>query len=139
MQNARVLASGLRFPEGPTVLADGSLVVTELIGKKLTRISPDGETSTLAELGGSPNGCAVGPDGALYVTNSGGFAHQELGPFLVPQGPHHETQPDDYIGGRIQRVDADSGEFADLYTECDGNTLKGPNDLVFDGGAFRDR
>jgi len=137
MQNARVLATGLRFPEGPTVMPDGSLVVTELIGKKLTRITPDGEVSTLAELGGSPNGCAIGPDGFLYVTNSGGFAHQDLGGFLVPQGPHHETQPDDYIGGRIQRVDPSTGEFTDLYTEVDGNTLKGPNDLVFDGaGGF---
>ena len=137
MQNARVLATGLRFPEGPTVMPDGSVVVTELIGKKLTRVSPDGETSTLAELGGSPNGCAIGPDGFLYVTNSGGFSHQELGPFLVPQGPHHETQPDDYIGGRIQRVDPSTGEFTDLYTEVDGHTLKGPNDLVFDAhGGF---
>ena len=137
MQNARVLATGLRFPEGPTVMPDGSVVVTELIGKKLTRVSPDGQTSTLAELGGSPNGCAIGPDGFLYVTNSGGFSHQELGPFLVPQGPHHETQPDDYIGGRIQRVDPQTGEFTDLYTEVDGHTLKGPNDLVFDAhGGF---
>jgi gluconolactonase len=137
MDNARVLATGLRFPEGPVAMDDGSLIVTELIGKRLTRISPEGETSTVVELDGSPNGCAVGPDGALYVTNSGGFAHQELGPFLVPQGPHHETQPDDYIGGRIQRVDPATGEVRDLYTECDGNTLKGPNDLVFDGdGGF---
>lgn len=137
MQNARVIASGLRFPEGPVALADGSVIVTELIGKKLTRISPDGTTSTVAETGGSPNGAAIGPDGALYVTNSGGFSFQELGPFLVPQGAHHETQPDDYIGGRIQRVDLDSGEVSDLYTEVDGHSLKGPNDLVFDGdGGF---
>ena len=137
MQNARVLADGLRFPEGPVAMADGSVIVTELIGKKLTRVSPTGEKTTVAELDGSPNGCAVGPDGALYVTNSGGFAHQELGPFLIPQGPHHETQPADYLGGRIQRVDPATGDVTDLYTECDGNTLKGPNDLVFDStGGF---
>jgi gluconolactonase len=137
MQNARVLATGLRFPEGPVALSDGSLLVTELIGKRLTRITPDGETATVAELGGSPNGAAIGPDGAVYVTNSGGFSHQELGPFLVPQGVHHETQPDDYIGGRIQRVDLATGTFTDLYTEVDGNGLKGPNDLVFDAhGGF---
>jgi gluconolactonase len=137
MQNARVLATGLRFPEGPVALSDGSLLVTELIGKRLTRITPDGETTTVAEIGGSPNGAAVGPDGADYVTNSGGFCHQELGPFLVPQGVHHETQPDDYIGGRIQRVDLATGEVTDLYTEVDGNALKGPNDLVFDAhGGF---
>lgn len=137
MQNARVLADGLRFPEGPVAMADGSVIVTELIGKKLTRVAPDGTTSTVAELGGSPNGCAVGPDGALYVTNSGGFKHMEAGPFLIPQDEHGVTQPDDYIGGRIQRVDPATGAFTDLYTECDGHGLRGPNDLVFDStGGF---
>ena len=40
-------------------------------------------------------------------------------------------QPADYIGGQIQRVSAD-GEVTTLYRECDGEPLKGPNDLVFD-------
>jgi gluconolactonase len=137
MNNARLLADGLRFPEGPVAMADGSVIVTELIGKRLTRVSPSGEKTTVAELGGSPNGCAVGPDGALYVTNSGGFKHMEAGPFLIPQDEHGVTQPDDYIGGRIQRVDPATGEFSDLYTECDGHGLRGPNDLVFDStGGF---
>ena len=137
MENARLLADGLRFPEGPVAMADGSVIVTELIGKRLTRVSPDGSTSVVAELGGSPNGCAVGPDGFLYVTNAGGFKHMEAGPFLIPQDEHGVTQPDDYIGGRIQRVDPSTGSFEDLYTECDGNGLRGPNDLVFDStGGF---
>ena len=138
MENARILTDGLMFPEGPVALPAGDLIVTELIGKRLTRVSPDGQKTTIAELGGSPNGCAFGPDGAAYVTNSGGFVHQEVGDFLIPQGPHHESQPEDYIGGRIQRVDLATGEFTDLYTECDGHPLVGPNDLVFDadGGIW---
>ena len=137
MENARLLADGLRFPEGPVAMADGSVIVTELIGKKLTRVGVDGSKTTVAELGGSPNGCAVGPDGALYVTNSGGFNFMEAGPFLIPQDEHGVTQPDDYIGGRIQRVDPATGSFEDLYTECDGHGLRGPNDLVFDStGGF---
>ena len=44
---------------------------------------------------------------------------------------------DAYIGGRIQRVDPETGRFEDLYTECDGVPLKGPNDIVLDGkGGF---
>jgi gluconolactonase len=45
---------------------------------------------------------------------------------------------DCYIGGRVQRVDIATGEVTDLYTECDGNPLRGPNDLVFDehGGFY---
>ena len=42
-----------------------------------------------------------------------------------------------YIGGRIQRVDLETGEVTDLYTEVDGNPLWAPNDLVFDAhGGF---
>ena len=137
MKNARVLTDGLRFPEGPVAMNDGSVLVTELIGKKITRVAPDGTKTTVAETGGSPNGLAIGPDGALYCTNSGGFAFQEAMGFLIPQGEHHESQPADYIGGRIQRIDLATGAVTDLYTECDGNPLKGPNDIVFDSsGGF---
>lgn len=137
MQNARVLADGLRFPEGPVAMNDGSVIVTELIGKKVTRVAPDGTKTTVAETGGSPNGLAIGPDGALYCTNSGGFAFQEAGPYLIPVGDKGQSQPDDYIGGRIQKIDIASGKVEDLYTECDGRPLRGPNDLVFDStGGF---
>jgi gluconolactonase len=40
--------------------------------------------------------------------------------------------PDRYVGGSIQRVDLATGEVTDLYTECDGDPLRAPNDLVFD-------
>jgi gluconolactonase len=47
------------------------------------------------------------------------------------------NQPADYIGGRIQRVDLVTGKVEDVYTECDGRPLRGPNDLVFDAtGGF---
>jgi len=41
-------------------------------------------------------------------------------------------QPADYIGGQIQRVSADGSTVTTLYSECGGERLKGPNDLVFD-------
>jgi gluconolactonase len=44
---------------------------------------------------------------------------------------------DRYLGGSIQRVDVHDGTVTDLYTECDGHPLRGPNDLVMDGhGGF---
>ena len=47
------------------------------------------------------------------------------------------NQPADYEGGRIQRVDLETGAIETLYTECDGMPLKGPNDIVFDSnGSF---
>jgi gluconolactonase len=46
-------------------------------------------------------------------------------------------QPTDYSGGRIERVDLETGKVEVLYTECNGNPLRGPNDIVFDAqGGF---
>jgi gluconolactonase len=127
------IAGGLEFPEGPVSLPDGSVLVAELRGRRVTRVAPDGAKVTVAEPGGSPNGLAIGPDGALYVANSGGWAWHDLGGILIPEG----QQPEDYTGGRIERIDLASGDVKVLYTECDGNELVGPNDLVFDAhGGF---
>ena len=110
-------------------MADGSVLVVEMFGPRITRVAPDGTKTTVAEIPGGPNGLAIGPDGALYLCNNGGcFTPLEVGGFLVP-GPF---DPDRYVGGRIQRVDLATGEVTDLYTECDGQPLRAPNDLVFD-------
>ncbi len=129
------IATGLRFPEGPIALPDGSVVLVEMFGKCITRVMPDGSTTTVAKIDGGPNGIAVGPDGALYLCNNGGsFTEVNFGGLTFP-GPF---TPTNYIGGRIQRVDMDSGVVTELYTECDGHKLRGPNDIVFDtsGGMW---
>ncbi|RRO14951.1 SMP-30/gluconolactonase/LRE family protein [Saccharopolyspora rhizosphaerae] len=127
----RVIATGLDFPEGPVALRDGGVLLVEIRRGTLSRVSPDGEVSVVAELGGGPNGAAIGPDGAVYVCNNGGFEWHDRDGITAPG-----HQPADYIGGRIQRVTLD-GEVTDLYTECDGRPLRGPNDLVFDAhGGF---
>lgn len=127
------ITAGLEFPEGPVAMPDGSVLVTELRGRRITRVQPDGTTETVSEPGGSPNGAAIGPDGALYVANSGGWQFHEVGGLFIPDG----QQPPDYSGGRIERIDLATGDVKVLYTECDGNELVGPNDLVFDtAGGF---
>jgi len=137
MDNARIVAEGLRFPEGPVVLPDGSVVVVEIEAGRVTRVATDGSTTVVAETGGGPNGAALGPDGKLYVCNDGGFAFTDLGGMLLPFGEHGVTQPDGYVGGSIQRVDLDTGDVDTIYTECDGHPLTGPNDIVFDSdGGF---
>ncbi len=128
------ITDGLQFPEGPVVMADGSVIVVELMGRRITRVQPDGKKEMIAEPGGSPNGAAIGPDGALYVCNSGGWSFRELMGIVVP-----DTElPPDHEGGRIERIDIDSGAVTVLYNECDGHAFIGPNDLVFDahGGMW---
>src|SRR5256885_1825876 len=67
-----LVTEGLRFPEGPIAMADGSVILTEIEGQALTRVTPDGKKTTVAQTGGGPNGAAIGPDGKIYVTNNGG-------------------------------------------------------------------
>jgi gluconolactonase len=128
------VASGLEFPEGPVAMPDGTVILVEMFGPRLTRVHPDGTKETVAEVPGGPNGAAIGPDGAMYLCNNGArFTKVDLGGMCFP-GP---TTPGAYIGGCISKVDLATGAISDLYTECDGHPLIAPNDLVFDGnGGF---
>lgn len=126
-------ADGLGFPEGPVALPDGSVLLVEIERQQVTRVMPDGEQVCAARIGGGPNGLAVGPDGAIYICNNGGFEWLRTLGLLRPGG-----QAADYQGGSIQRLDLPSGRVDTLYTACRGEPLHGPNDLVFDrqGGFY---
>lgn len=115
--NARLLASELGFPEGPVVLPDGRLVFFDGNIGELS-LYADGVVSTFAVTGGSPWGAVLGSDGAIYVT----------------QGGNVPGSGDTSAVSGIQRVRAD-GTLELLFSEVDGRTLVGPNDLAF--GADR--
>src|SRR5436305_15329288 len=95
------ITSGLRFPEGPVAMPDGSVIVVELAGGCVTRVQPDGSKSEVAAPGGSPNGAAIGPDGALYICNSGGWTFGELIGVPIPD----LELPRVHSGRRIARTD----------------------------------
>ena len=128
----RIVADGLRFPEGPVAMPDGSVALVEIEARRITRVAANGTKSNIATVGGAPNGLALGPGGMLYVCNNGGFSwHDEPG-MLRPTG-----QSPDYSGGRIERVDPATGAIETLYRAVDGRPLRGPNDLMFDAhGGF---
>ena len=86
MSNLRVLATGLEFPEGPVVMPDGSVVLVEIRGRRLTRIWPDGRKEVVAQIPGGPNGAALGPDGRMYVCNNGGFSWIPSRGTMMPVG-----------------------------------------------------
>lgn len=132
MSELRALAAGLCFPEGPVAMSDGSVVLVEIERQTVSRVLPDGTVHVVARTGGGPNGLAVGPDGAFYVCNNGGFAWRLEENLFRPA-----MASSDYVSGRIERVDPKSGAVSVLYDRCGANKLNGPNDLVFDAhGGF---
>ena len=91
-----VVTEGLRFPEGPIAMPDGSVILVEIAAQQLTCVLPDGTKKVIAKTGGGPNGAALGPDGKIYVCNNGGFEYQDENGFLTPAGIAK-----DYVGGSI--------------------------------------
>src|SRR3989304_712246 len=100
MTKLRQITTGLRFPEGPVAMSDGSVLLVEIDRRTLTRVAADGQKELVAEMGGGPNGAAIGPDGKCYICNNGGFKWVEdefcLRPVLPAGG---------YSGGRHGRGD----------------------------------
>jgi gluconolactonase len=127
----RAMTSGLRFPEGPVALDDGSVLVVEIEGGALTRVRPDGAHEVVGECGGGPNGAAFGPDGAVYVCNDGGLAFTSEGEIRYPH-----ALAEGHAGGCLQRVDIATGSVDVVFTHCDGEHLGSLNDIVFDESGW---
>lgn len=146
-----LITSGLGYPEGPVYEPGGNILLVEIRAERLARVKPDGSVETVAEIKGGPNGAAFGPDGKVYIANSGGFDWLDvpLGKQTISIGT---TQPSSYEGGRIERVDIKTGDVETLHrscsTGCDNSgfgarepkpvnfpkpvSMRGPDDLVFD-------
>jgi gluconolactonase len=115
-QKAELVASGLGWPEGPTVRPDGSIILVESYRSQLTIVGPDREPRRFAHVAGAPNSCVLGAGGELYVCQNGGTT----GPWRAAE----MTVPS------IQRV-REGGTPDILLTQVAGIGLSGPNDLVF--------
>src|ERR1700728_3967014 len=125
----RVLASGLGYPEGPVYQSNGGVVLVEVSKGTFTRVNPDDTTQVIANLGGGPNGAAVGPDGAIYICNDGGLTWMQIPATSKTLEVSVPTlQPANYTTGLIQRVSGST--FTTLYSQCNGNRLCSPDDLV---------
>ena len=130
----REIATGLQFPEGPVAMADGSVLLVEIARGTLSRVTMDGRISVVADLGGGPNGAAIGPDGACHRSRCPSESRR-----CCTRRPRRPIgQADDYSGGRIERVDLATGRFERVCDTVGGLGLRGPNDIVFDthGGFY---
>jgi gluconolactonase len=121
-----VIAEGLKFPEGPVVMPDGSVIVVEIQRGTVTRCWK-GKSEVIATPSGGPNGLALGQDGALYLCNNGGFVWHERDGMTIPG---HAAK--DYSGGRIERIDLATGKVERVYDTVGDYKLSGPNDIVVD-------
>ena len=100
---AVAVASALQFPEGPLVLPDGSIGFVEVRRGTLSKIGKDGVVQVVADLGGGPNGAALGPDGHVYVANNGGFALERDQRDDPPLRPRHPLQRAARVHRRLDR------------------------------------
>ena len=116
-------------------MPDGSVVLVEMFGPRITRVHPDGTKETIAEIPGGPNGAAVGPDGALLPLQQRWLLHAgRARPACCSRAGSTPTATS--AAGSSASIPA-RATVTDLYTECDGVPLRAPNDLVFDAhGGF---
>ena len=110
-----LVASGLGWPEGPTVMPDHSLVFVDTYRSQLTIIGSDPVPRRFAYTAGGPNSCALGSERALLCQNGG-----TTGPWRAKE----------MVEPSIQRVHA-GGKAETLITHVEGIRPNGPNDLAF--------
>jgi gluconolactonase len=119
LQDVELVADDLAVPEGPVARDDGSVIFVEIRRGTLDRVDADGAFEVIANCGGGPNGVAIAPDGAAWVCNNG-------------------RRYPDYEGGRLERVDLETGAVEVACVSSNYGPLRRPNDLVFDtsGGLW---
>jgi len=106
------LHAGFGFAEGPVILPDGAIAFCDGTNGLVLGLH-EGRVTTIGAVGGSPNGLALGSDGALYVAQMGSL------PGVLPLVPPS-----------VQRLTLD-GRVTTVAADADGRPLVAPNDLAF--------
>lgn len=100
----KIIATELKFPEGPAFSSDGSLWAVELKGENLVQYK-EGKLLRF-HVGGSPNGIAIDEKGSIWFCDSGEKIIRKYNP---------STKITETMAGYV-----------------DGEVLSKPNDLAFD-------
>ena len=140
MAAAKPLAQTGR-PNGLAMTADGAVWVAESLNPGVFRLSLDGELSrVLSEVEGEPllwpNDLCVGPDGALYVTDSGLLVEELL--TSVEDNEVSEDWEDLPVDGKLIRFEPGSGAatILDRGFRFTNGIAWGPDGLLYVSESF---
>jgi gluconolactonase len=100
----KILASGVRGPEGPAIDSNGQLHVVSAEDAAIIRVSDNGDLTEVASTGGRPNGLVFNSNGEMFVADAKLKA--------------------------ILKIDS-AGNTETFVKEYEGTALGGPNDLCF--------
>lgn len=112
-----LIAQGLGWAEGPTVLDDGRVAFVETYRSQVSVWERGKGVSRFAYTAGGPNSCVIGAAGEMYVCQNGGTT----GPWRA----------EEMVTPSIQKIDKEGGKAHVICSEIDGIKFNGPNDLVF--------
>lgn len=101
-----IIATGLKFPEGPVVTNKGNIYFVELLGGTITEYKRDTKTISRYPVGGAPNGMMVKDDNTLLFCDS--------------------------KQNSIRSLDLKTGETKTLVNSIEGVPFRAPNDLIQD-------
>ena len=102
----KLLAGGLNYPEGPTLDSEGNLYFVEFRNNKISKVTPDGNVSTVVQVGTQNNGLIRDKDGNFFVC--------------------------DWKGKAIYKVDTQSNISLITDKSSEGEPLLRPNDFAWD-------
>jgi gluconolactonase len=104
-----ILASDLKFPEGPIVTRDGQIFFVELLGGVITEYSRHSKTLNRFNVGGAPNGLMMKNNETLLFCDAKNNA--------------------------IRSLNLVTGETKTIANQIDGIPLRSPNDLIQDSNG----
>ncbi|WP_051669473.1 SMP-30/gluconolactonase/LRE family protein [Bryobacter aggregatus] len=112
------IATTVAFTEGPTADSQGNIYFSELMSRRILKLSPNGTLSTYRENSNVANGLLVDPQDRLIACEGADWSLH---------GNHVQGTP------RVTRTDLKTGKLEILADNFEGKPFVSPNDVTIDG------
>ena len=130
MSDVRILATGLGFPEGPVVMPDGSVILTEIRNGRCSRITPDGKVACSRPTAAGPTASRSGPTARSIAATTAAAAMSRACRWGRGRIPTTRAAPSSGSTARPARPRRST-------PNATATSSRAPNDLVFDkAGGF---